>query len=373
MNLKQRAFLSVIGICLIWAVFEFDLVSGGRDFYGILGVSRDASQRAIKKAYRELTLKHHPDKNNGKKEKYIEITAAYECLSDEDKRRIYDQHGEEGLTQQQNRGGGGGSPFDWLFNQGGFGGGHHHHQRKGEQKGPSITIPLELSLSDIYNGRTFSVGYKKQVLCPKCRGTGAKNADDVTTCTECRGSGTKIVTQQLGPGFVTQTQTTCPKCNGKGKTVKSTCPFCKGTKTSVDDDFFMVEVERGMPNGHTIKFESQADENPEETPGDVIFKIETIPDEVFQRDGDHLKTSMTITLLEALVGFSKNITHLDGHQVVVTRDEVTKPGQVISIEEEGMPHHNYPSQFGKLDVQFNFQMPSKLTEEQKEGIRKLLS
>eukprot|EP01117_Protostelium_nocturnum_P020610 TRINITY_DN936_c0_g1_i1.p1 TRINITY_DN936_c0_g1~~TRINITY_DN936_c0_g1_i1.p1 ORF type:complete len:373 (-),score=139.81 TRINITY_DN936_c0_g1_i1:46-1164(-) len=372
MNLRQGIIVSVIGICLILAAFELDIVSGGRDFYGILGVSRDASQRAIKKAYRELTLKHHPDKNNGKKDKYIEITDAYEALSDEDKRRTYDQYGEEGLNQQQGqRGGNGGSPFDWLFNQG-FGG-QQRQQRREQAKGPNIVIPLELSLSDLYNGRTLSVGYKKQVLCPKCRGTGAKNADDVVTCQECKGSGTKIVTQQLGPGFVTQTQTTCPKCGGKGKTVKSTCPFCKGSKVSVDDDFFMVEVEKGMPNGHTIRFESQADENPEETPGDVIFKIETIPDEVFQRNGDDLKTSLSISLLEALVGFSKNITHLDGHQVVVSRSEVTKPGQIISIAEEGMPHHNYSSQFGNLYVEFTIVMPAKLNEEQKEGFKKLLA
>lgn len=171
----------------------------------------------------------------------------------------------------------------------------------------------------------------------------------------------------------------CDRCGGKGKIVKSTCPFCKGKKTSVDEDVFTVIVEKGMPDGHQIIFEQEADEQPETTPGDVVFKIKTLPHKRFVRKGDNLHLKMTISLLEvhfsatsssyhqALVGFSKKIKHLDGHEVEVTRDVVTKPGEVIKIAGEGMPLHNYSSQAGDLIIEFSIRMPTELTEEQKEG------
>jgi DnaJ-class molecular chaperone len=141
----------------------------------------------------------------------------------------------------------------------------------------------------------------------------------------------------------------------------------------MDDDTFTVIVERGMPDGHQIVFESQADENPDETPGDVIFKIITAPHQRFSRDGDQLHVNMSINLLEALVGFSKNITHLDGHQVLIERTEITKPGEIIKISEEGMPHHNFPSQVGDLFVHFTVIMPTSLTDQQKEVLKETLS
>jgi len=363
MKLKQSALLFTLLLSFCICVYA------GRDFYNILGISRDASTRVIKKAYRELALKYHPDKNPANKEKYIEIQNAYEILSDDDKKRIYDQSGEEGLTQQNRGGGGGGSPFDFFF--GNMFGQQQQRGSNEKAKGSSITIPLEVGLDDLYNGKTITVGYKKQVLCPKCGGSGAKNANDVSTCPDCRGSGTKVVTQQLGPGFVTQTQRTCDRCSGKGKIVKSQCPFCKGTKVSTDDDFFVIQVEEGMPNGHQIVFENQADENPEETPGDVIFKIETLPHATFTRDGDSLKTTMRISLLEALVGFSKNLTQLDGKQVLVSKKDITKPSEVLKMVGNGMPKLG-GSDNGDLFVTFLYSMPKTLTDSQKEEIRKIL-
>jgi len=239
-------------------------------------------------------------------------------------------------------------------------------------KGANVEIPLEVTLKDLYIGRTLKVGHKKQVLCPKCRGTGAKDPNDVTTCTECKGTGTKVYTQQLGPGFITQTQRTCDRCNGKGRIVKTTCPFCKGSKVSVDDEYFTVMVERGMPDGHPIVFEQESDEAPDTVPGDVIFRVQTRPHKRFTRQGHDLHMKMTISLLEALVGFSKQIRHLDGHEVTVKKDDVTKPGEILIIEEEGMPHHEFPSQTGNLYIEFVIKMPSSLTEAQKKGFRDLL-
>lgn len=369
----MKSFLAYIVISLV--IFDILVeVNGGKDFYKILGVPRDATPKQIKKAYRELSLKYHPDKIKGdksKEEKYVEIGNAYEVLSDEEKRRIYDQYGEEGLKN------GGGvkfnNPFD-IFSSFGFGGGggghaHNHHEQR---KGPSVEIPLEVTLQDLYLGKSFTVGHKKQVLCHKCRGTGAKDSDDVQTCPDCGGSGTKIFTQQLGPGFITQTQRTCDKCGGKGKIVKSTCPVCKGAKVEIEDDTITVYVEKGMPNGHSIIFEQEADEAPEITPGDVIFKIVTLPHKRFTRVEHDLHMKMNITLLEALVGFSKTFKHLDGHDVTVTKDSVTKPGEIIMVPEEGMPHHNYASQTGNLYVEVSIKMPNSVTEEQKQAFRELL-
>lgn len=370
--LRQIGFWLVVSLIVLDCFYS---VEAGKDYYEILGVSRDASPQKIKRAYRELSKKWHPDKNPGNQEasaKYTEIANAYEVLSDEQKRRTYDQYGEEGLKQ----GGQGGvkftNPFD-LFSQFGFGGGGHQHSHQAEQrKGPNVEIPLEVTLKDLYLGQEFKVAHKKQVLCPKCRGTGAKDPDDVHVCPDCKGSGTKVYTQQLGPGFMTQTQRTCDKCGGKGKIIKSTCPFCSGKKTSVDEDYFTVTVERGMPNGHAIVFEQESDEAPETTPGDVIFKIKTAPHKRFERRGNDLHLKMNISLLEALVGFSKNIKHLDDHDFVVKKEEVTKPGEIIKIDGEGMPLHNYPTETGDLYVEIGIKMPSKLTEEQKEGFKRLL-
>lgn len=236
-----------------------------------------------------------------------------------------------------------------------------------QRKGPNVEIPLEVTLQELYIGKVLTVGHKKQVLCPKCRGTGAKNSDDVSTCPDCGGSGTKVFTQQLGPGFITQTQRTCDRCGGKGKIVKSTCPVCKGSKVGMEDDTIRVEIERGMPDGHSIVFEQEADEHPDETPGDIIFKVVTLPHKRFSRSGNDLHMKLNISLLEALVGFSKVVKHLDGHEVKITKDTVSKPGEIITISDEGMPLHNYPSQLGNLFVELNFKMPTSLTEEQKQG------
>jgi len=353
-------------------ISEF-LVSAGKDYYAILGVARDAAPRQIKKAYRELSLKYHPDKNPGDEEasaKFVEISNAYEVLNDEEKRRIYDQYGEEGLKEggrSQFR-----SPFD-IFSSFGFGGGGGGSRVQEQKKGPNVEIPLEVSLKDLYLGKEMKLAHKKQVLCPKCRGTGAKKADDVQTCNECGGSGIKVTTQQLGPGFVTQTQSTCDKCGGKGKVAKSTCPFCSGKKVSIGEETITIVVEKGMPDGHTIIFEQESDEAPETTPGDVIFKIKTSPHKRFSRKGDDLYTNMNITLLEALIGFSKIIKHLDDHEVEINKSDITKPGEIIMITEEGMPHHSYPSQTGNLFIEFTIKMPASLTEEQKQVIKQILS
>jgi len=261
------------------------------------------------------------------------------------------------------------NPFDIfnIFQQGG-------QQRGGsnQKKLPNIEIPLEVTLQDLYLGTTLTAMYKKQTLCSKCRGTGAKNPDDVQNCPVCKGSGVVIQTHQIGPGFIQQTQSTCDRCNGKGKIAKSVCPTCAGKKISTGEERITLIVEQGMADGDEIKFENEGDEQPDAVPGDLIFKIATEPHKRFVRQGDNLHTKMNITLLEALVGFSKSFKHLDGHRVTIERSEVTIPGFVQRVPEEGMPRHNFASEKGDLFVEFWVLFPESVTEDQKAAFKTLL-
>ncbi|GAM22337.1 hypothetical protein SAMD00019534_055120, partial [Acytostelium subglobosum LB1] len=248
----------------------------------------------------------------------------------------------------------------------------HGGQQMQQQRGADIELDIEATLKDLYVGRTTHVTHKKQILCHKCRGTGAKRAEDVTVCTGCNGSGIKTKIQHLGPGFVQQMQTTCDECGGKGKKVTSKCPHCKGKKVEIGEETYTIYIEKGMADGQTIKLDGMAEEAPDTTPGDVIFKIVQVPHPQFTRAGDNLHYRMAITLLEALTGFDKTIEHLDGHKVRVHRETVTRPGFVMDIEHEGMPHHSFPSQTGALYIEFTVIFPTELTAEQQSAFKKLL-
>eukprot|EP01102_Stenamoeba_stenopodia_P011447 TRINITY_DN3519_c0_g1_i1.p1 TRINITY_DN3519_c0_g1~~TRINITY_DN3519_c0_g1_i1.p1 ORF type:complete len:374 (-),score=47.89 TRINITY_DN3519_c0_g1_i1:38-1159(-) len=372
----MRSTTKVSTVALFTIILFVDwwcFVAAGKDFYSILGVPRSAEQKQISKAYRELSRKYHPDKNPGDKEaenKFVEISNAYDVLSDPDKRRTYDMYGEEGLTQQGGGHGGFHDPFD-IFAQH-FGGGNRQQQQHSNKK-PEIVIPLEVTLEDLYNGATHRLSHKKQILCTKCRGLGTKNANDLETCPDCRGKGVKIQTHQIGPGFVQQIQTVCDKCSGKGRIAKSKCPHCKGTKIEQGEDVLTMVIERGMGDGSRIIFEGEGDESPDTQPGDVVFEIVTAPHHRFTRKGNDLQIKIKITLLEALVGFKRTFKHLDGHEVVLERSEITTPGFIDVIYEEGMPQHNFPSLSGNLLVEYTIEFPKSLTESQRSEISKILS
>mmetsp|Transcript_9453 Transcript_9453/g.14173 ORF Transcript_9453/g.14173 Transcript_9453/m.14173 type:complete len:379 (-) Transcript_9453:195-1331(-) len=342
------------------------LVECGKDFYKILGVKRRASERDIKSAYRKLSRKYHPDKNPGNREAekmFQDIANAYEVLSDKEKRRIYDRHGEEGLKEHQKReaagGGGGMDPFDMFFG-GGFG-----RQRKEEQKrGPDVTLDVQVTLKDLYLGRMVSVLHKKQTLClnyEDCR------SDDRS----CIGPGMKMITRQLGPGFVQQMQTSDPGCGGKGYRLKRRCKACPNGLTESAEKVLTFEVDPGMSDKQVITLEHEGDEYIGQMPGHVNFRLRTLPHPSFTRNGNDLYMDMHISLSEALVSFSKAFLHLDGHKVKVSRKEVTKPFQVIRLAGEGMPFEDNPSRKGNLHIKFVVDFPKKLTSEQKETVIEL--
>mmetsp|Transcript_30372 Transcript_30372/g.73923 ORF Transcript_30372/g.73923 Transcript_30372/m.73923 type:complete len:372 (-) Transcript_30372:245-1360(-) len=341
------------------------LVECGKDYYKILGVRRKANDREIKSAYRKLSKKYHPDKNPGDKKAenlFQEVANAYEVLSDKEKRKIYDRRGDEGLQEhlkQKAAGGGGGmDPFDMFF--GGFGG----RQREEQKRGPDLNLDVYVTLKDLYVGRVVSVMHKKQTLC--------LNYEDCRTDDQsCIGPGMKMVTRRLGPGFVQQMQSQDPGCGGKGYRLKRRCKACPKGLTESAEKILTFEVEPGMPDGHIIVLENEGDEFIGQLPGHVNFKVKTLPHPTFIREGNNLRMEMHISLSEALVEFSKTITHVDGHKVKISRKAITRPFQILTVAREGMPDVNNPDRKGNLLVKIVVDFPNKLTKEQKETVLEL--
>ncbi|KAI3643578.1 hypothetical protein MP228_013133 [Amoeboaphelidium protococcarum] len=357
---------AILILCVIQSLCIV-LVQCGKDYYNILGVSRDAGKNEIKRAYKRLSIKYHPDKTPEKereaaKEKFHEVSEAYEVLSDEEKRKLYDQFGEEGVKQQGQHGGFGGGfhdPFD-LFRQFGFGG-HGGGRGGGSQKkrGHDINMILPVNLKDLYLGKVIEVDVDKQQFCPQCQGSGAKSSDDVKDCHTCGGSGVKVIRRQLAPGMYQQMQTTCDVCGGKGKIIKSTCPRCQGAKVVRESEIVDVSIERGMKSGDVLSFDGMADEMPDHVPGAINFHIELQPHPVFSRKGDNLYCVHFITLSESLLGFEHNIEHLDGQSKLrLMREGITPDGFVDVMYDRGMPLYNDPTRYGKLFVEYKVIFPS---------------
>lgn len=330
------------------------------DYYKELGVSREASDGEIKKAFRKLSLQYHPDKNQGNAEahaRFTRISEAYDVLSTPEKRQVYDIHGEEAVKKNNNNQPA--SPFDF---------GHNPGQRKGHDFRMDFLVTLE----DMYLGGTRAIAITRKVLCKKCRGTGAKDGE-TSACKNCQGKGVVLTLQQLGPGFNIQMQQPCPVCSGRGKSFKHKCPVCSGSKLVDEQTELKVVIERGMKEGEEIVFERMSEQHPDMVPGDVIVKLKTHPHHLYTRRDNDLLHTMTISLREALLGFDRVLTHLDGHQVKVVRNNVvTEPFHVMRIEGEGMPVHNFPSQKGVLEITFVVEFPSMLTDKQQEEVKKLL-
>ncbi|KAG2017663.1 DnaJ protein [Coprinopsis cinerea AmutBmut pab1-1] len=335
------------------------------DYYKVLDVHPSASDKDIRAAYKRLSKKWHPDKNKdpGAEERFVNIARAYEVLSDSTKRQIYDRHGEEGLKGHE--GGqqhGGANPFDMFAN---FFGGHHQQARRG----PSTVTEFEVSLADVFNGASIEFMVKKKILCDHCRGTGAASDGDIHTCTGCNGHGVKLVKQQIFPGMFAQTQVTCNDCGGRGKVIKKKCSHCQANKVLDETARYTLEVQPGMPEGHEVVFEGQADESPDWEPGDIVLRVRSKKEKGgFRRKESSLYWKETIGVDEALLGFKRNITHLDGRTLTLEREGVTQPGFVQVIKGEGMPIWNSVGR-GDLYIEYNVVMPLELSAQQR---RKLL-
>jgi DnaJ-related protein SCJ1 len=237
-----------------------------------------------------------------------------------------------------------------------------------------MKIKIKMSLEDLYNGKEMEVKYTRNVICPHCRGSGADDPEDVRECPKCKGQGVTMRQQQLAPGFVQQFQEQCGKCAGTGRIKTSTCHVCSSKKTMNALDDIYVFVERGTPDGHEESFKDAADEFVDQRAGDVIMKVIQLPHPRFTRErNEDLRTSMNITLLEALTGFTRTLEHLDGHEVEIKTNpgQVCQHGEVRVLSEEGMPKYGAPSDYGDLFVGFNVENPKTLTEDQREQLSKL--
>jgi DnaJ-related protein SCJ1 len=311
-----------------------------------------------------LAQKLHPDKHPDKQAEFVEMSEAYQVLSDAEQRSVYDRFGEEGLKRhqagQQGGGrGGGGDPFDVFRNF--FGGGGGFGQQAGARKGPTKQFEVKVNLADMYTGRRVQITFDRTAVCPKCDGSGARSRADIVSCTTCNGQGVRIVRQQIMPGFVTNAQMTCDKCGGKGKTIAHACERCGGAKVVKENAELDVEVVPGAREGEELLFEGESDESPDYEAGDVTIKLMSERKRAgFRRRDTNLYTTLALGLDEALLGFERNITHLDDHVVTISRRGVTQPGFVHRIAGQGMPKRDDWDSFGDLFVEFSVVFPDKV-------------
>ncbi|PIA61751.1 hypothetical protein AQUCO_00200026v1 [Aquilegia coerulea] len=344
--------------------------SDNTKFYEILGVSKNASQDDLKKAYKKSAIKNHPDKG-GDPEKFKELARAYEVLCDRHKRQLYDDYGEDAVNDSGFGGGGGHDhPFADLFN-GGFGpfggggaGGRPRHQKRGED----VVHTIKVTLEELYSGISKKLSLSRTVLCSKCKGKGSKSGATIK-CSGCKGSGMKVTARQIGPGMIQQMHHPCNDCNGTGESInaKDRCLSCKGNKVMSEKKVLEIHVEKGMHNGQKIKFAGQADEAPDTITGDIVIVLEQKDHAKFKTKGtDDLFVEHTLSLTEALCGFQFIITHLDGRQLLIKSQpgEVIKPDQYKAIDDEGMPMYDRPFMRGKLYIHFTVDFPNSLTTEQ---------
>jgi len=333
------------------------------EFYERLEITPDADTEGIKKAYRKMAIKYHPDKNpdnSAAAEKFKEVGEAYEVLSDPEKREMYDKYGKDALKE-----GGGFRDASDIFSQffGGaspfssfFGGG-----RQAPKKGDDIVHELQVSLEDLYKGKTTKLAVTRNKLCPKCEGSGMKQGASSAQCRGCNGRGIRIIMRQLGPGMIQQMQSQCDECGGKGETAKEEdkCKACKGKKVEKEKKILNVHIDPGMRHGQKIVFANEADELPGLEAGDIVFVVVEKKHAEFIRKGNELYMEMTIPLVEALTGFSTTIKHLDDRVLLVKTEkgEIIKSGDVRVIPNEGMPQHKRILDKGNLIIQFNIEFP----------------
>lgn len=348
-------------------------------FYNILGVNRNASDSELKKAYRKLAMKYHPDKSNesnreANETKFKEISNAYDILKDKEKRDLYDRFGEEGLKGMS---GGGGNPFDIFDNIFGnsnpFGSSFSFNSSRGQRKKRSKDRLEEISidLEDLYNNVVKKIDIKQKIVCLSCRGTGANSKDDIVICSNCNGQGKVMKIINIGPGMIQQTMTTCEKCRGRGKSIKKLCRECQGNRIVTKNKKISLPIENGLKDGSKITIPELANHDPDcDIQGDLIIKIKFREHKYFKRNNYNLIITKNILLSEALCGFEFMISHLDGRQILIKNDQIIKPNQEYCVRNEGLKIDEKSK--GDLIINFNVIFPDYLDEDRKKYLNKIL-
>ena len=361
-----------------------------RDYYEVLGVDRNASAEDIKKAYRKLAIKYHPDKNPDNKEaeeKFKEAAEAYSVLSDADKKARYDQFGHAGVEGAgPDFSGGFGNLNDILNNLfggafgggfggfsgfgGGFGGGRTGQRQQRVYRGRDIRVRVKLTLEEIAKGVEKEISIEKSVPCKDCGGKGAKNSSDIKTCPACNGTGQvqRVVNSFLGQ---TVTYSTCQQCGGEGKIISNPCRSCNGTGLVRKRETIKVKIPAGVEAGMqlTIQGEGHAAKN-NGINGDLLVVIEEQEHPNLKRDGNNLYYTKVISMPDAILGAEVEIPCLDGSYKIKV-DPGTQSGEVVRLRGKGLPTVNGYGGTGDMYVKIAVWIPRKLDKEEKAVIESL--
>jgi len=343
-------------------------------YYEILEVSRDCSGAEMKKSYRKLAMKYHPDRNPNDKEaedKFKEVNEAYQVLSNEEKRSIYDRYGKAGLEGQQPRGGAGGMDdimdiFNSMFggSGGGFGGGFGRTQRDPSQKyALDFEIEFQLEFHEAIFGCEKKIDITYKTPCSDCKGTGAKDAK-LKTCKYCGGQGQVLMRQ--GPMQFAQT---CPKCQGEGKTVEEKCSSCTGKGYHQKDDTITVNIPAGVDSGNRLRAQGYGNEAKNGQRGDLYLTFRVEEDENFIRNGNDIYIEVPVFFTQAILGETITIPALEGELELELKQSTKDKEQFVFNGEGVVDVHS--GKKGRLVAQIRMKLPKKINDEQKELLKKL--
>ncbi len=357
-----------------------------RDYYEVLGVAKSASPDELKKAYRKLALKFHPDRNPGDKEaeeKFKEAAEAYEVLSDQNKRAQYDRFGHEGVSGAAGGGFGRGgmsmedifAQFGNIFGGGGFGGfgggfgGFGGGQAAAQSRGSDLRIRLKLTLEEIGAGVTKKLKIKKNAPCEECNGTGAASESAYVECSTCHGSGyvTKIANTLLGRMQSTQP---CSACHGSGHIVKEKCKSCRGEGVKQAEEMVSIDIPAGVSDSMQLAMRGKGNAAPRGgEPGDLLIVIEQLPHDDFIREGNDLIYNLRLPMTKAALGCAVDIPTLTGHAKIKI-SAGTQPGRLLRLKGKGIPVLNMRHS-GDLLVVVDVYVPTSLSSDEKKLLKQL--
>lgn len=350
-----------------------------RDYYEILGVSKNASQEEIKKAYRKVAIKYHPDKNpndSAAEEKFKEAAEAYEILSNAEKRQRYDQFGHQGMSGGGFSGGGMNmedifSQFGDIFSGTGFESffGGSGRRGAGIRRGPNLRIKLKLTLQEIAHGCEKKIKVKRYVSCDECGGNGALNGTEVKTCPACNGTGQvrKVVNTMFGQMV---SATTCHNCHGEGKVITSQCPACKGEGRQLREETISIKIPAGVTEGMQLSMSGKGNMPPRGgMPGDLLILIEEIEDESLKRDGLNIIYELYVSFIEAVLGGEAEVPTIDG-KVKIKIEPGTQGGKLLRLKGKGIRDINSYEKGDQL-IHVNVWTPKQLSKDEKSLLMQL--
>ncbi|MCL2049922.1 MAG: molecular chaperone DnaJ [Defluviitaleaceae bacterium] len=354
-----------------------------KDYYELLGVGRDANEAQLKKAYRAMAKKHHPDNNLDNKtaaeEKMKEINEAYSILSDSGKRKTYDQFGHAAFEQGGGAGGfhggvdfsdiigsffggGGGMDFGDIFGGGG-------RSRPRPRRGADLQSRLNIKFEEAVFGATKEVQLQSYEACSTCSGSGAKPGTFAESCKKCNGTGSERITQQSFMGIMTKI-VPCTACKGEGRIIKDVCTTCRGQGRVRTTKTLEVTVPKGIDNGQSIRLGGKGEMGEKGAPpGDLYITVAVSPHKLFTRDGLQLHLEIPITFVQAALGDEISVPLLDGESVKHKITAGTQPGTIVQLRGKGVPNVHNPRSVGDLIVKLNVTVPTALNDKQKEILR----